>query len=481
MNRRTIGRRLPPRALIPTAIAVLFLFSCATLANGSFAGHVLGAARGLEAGTAGIKGPVLDVTGNLLAVEEESSGTVFAIRVTDADARGQRPGMVVQASGSFLHGILEAQKLSSAGGDPWPPPRALEAAHPGIEHVILIVQENHSFDNYFGTYPGADGLPDGITVEGVAPFHLPSPISRNMPHGRSTARSAVDEGEMDRFVSAERSRDTMGYYDGSDIPNYWAYARHFALADRFFSSAMGPSLPNHIYCVAATSEGVTTNLDRPPGEGFTFPSLPESLQAAGISWKCYVGGKDPMAFSALNPLAGFRSIRRDPSLKARMVRTASLFRDLRDGSLPSVSWVFPSPEESEHPLSDVQVGMWYVTEVVNAVMKSPYWPNTVVVVTWDEYGGFFDHVAPPRVDEAGFGPRVPALVISAYARAGAVDHTSYDFASVLRLIEDTFHVAPLGPRDAQAASMAGALDPGQAPLAPLIIDRYLPDGTPYPK
>jgi phospholipase C len=439
--------------------------------NGSFAGHLLGAARGFEAGIAGITGTIVDITGTLLTVHEERSGTVFCVRVTASDAGRLRAGMSVQVSGRFSHGTLVSQGMREAGGKPWPPPRAIEESPGRIEHVIVLMQENHSFDNYFGTFPRADGLPRGLAIEGVAPFHLPSPISRNMPHSLSAARTAVNGGAMNRFVSAEGSPDTMGFYDERDIPNYWAYARRFTLADRFFCSAMGPSLPNHLYSVAAYSGGVTSNADEPPGEGFDFPSLPDRLQAAGISWYCYAGGRDPLAFSALNPLAGFRTIRHDPLMKARLVKTASFFRDLRDGTLPSVSWVFPSAEESEHPLSDIQVGMWYVTAVANAVMKSPYWLSTVIVVTWDEYGGFFDHVSPPQVDAAGDGPRVPALIISPYARAGFVDHTSYDFASVLRFIEDTFDLSPLGSRDGSASSIAGALDPGQTPLPPFIVDQ----------
>ncbi len=471
MTHRPYRARVPPQALIFTGLAVLCLYSCATMMNGAFAGHLLGAARGFEAGTAGITGTIVDITGALLSVHEESSGTVFCVRVSPDDAARLEPGMTVQVSGGFSRGILQARDLKGAGGMPWHPRRAPEVRPGRIEHVILLTQENHSYDNYFGTFPGADGLPKNIAVEGVVPFHLPSPISRNMPHSLSAARAAVNGGRMDRFVSAEGSPDTMGFYDERDIPNYWAYARHFTLADRFFCSAMGPSLPNHLYSVAASARGVTSNLKNPPGGGFDFPSLPDRLQAAGVSWTCYAGGKDPWDFSALNPLAGFLTIRNDPSMNAHLVKTTSFFRDLRDGTLPSAAWVFPSGEESEHPLSDIQVGMWFVTAVVNAVMKSPYWLNTVIIVTWDEYGGFFDHVSPPQVDEAGYGPRVPALVISPYARPGYVDHGVYDFTSVLRFMEDTFGVAPLASRDGRASSIAAALDLDQAPLPPLIIDR----------
>ena len=305
--------------------------------------------------------------------------------------------------------------------------RARKSSPGRIQHVILLMQENHSFDNYFGTYPGADGLPKGLAVEGVAPFHLPSAISRNMPHSVSTARAAVNGGPWIGSCPRKDPRIRWAITMRRTSPTTGRTRRRFALADRFFCSFMGPSLPNHLYSVAASAGGMTSNVRNPPGGGFDFPSLPIACRPPASRGNAYVGGKDPLAFSALNPLAGFQNDQAGLSLKRRLVNTASFFQDVRDGSLPSVSWVFPSGEESEHPLSDVQVGMWYVTSVLNALMKSPYWMNTVVVVTWDEYGGFFDHVPPPQVDETGYGPRVPALIISPYARAGFVDHTDHGF------------------------------------------------------
>jgi phospholipase C len=274
---------------------------------------------------------------------------------------------------------------------------------------------------------------------------------------------------MDRFVSAERSHQTMGFYDGSDLPNYWTLAQHFTLADRFFSSYLGPSLPNHLYLFAAQSGGETANRSRPPRGGWTFPALTDRLDAAGISWKCYDGSSPPRPFSAMDPLAGFRNVGQNEAALSRIVPNTELFLDLRDGNLPSVSWVLPNAEESEHPMTDVRVGMWYVTAVANALMKSPCWRNSVLVVTWDEYGGFFDHVAPPRVDGDGYGIRVPALIVSPYARQGHVDHTVYDFASILRLIENRFGLEPLADRDRNASDLGAALDLSQQPLAPLLI------------
>jgi phospholipase C len=277
---------------------------------------------------------------------------------------------------------------------------------------------------------------------------------------------------MDQFIPAEKSVDTMGYYDGTDIPNHWAYAQHFTLCDHFFSSLAGPSLPNHLYMVAAQSGGVVDNLKNPPTGGFNFPTMAELLGAHQVGWKYYIG-MDPQAFHLWNPLAGFKSFMSSQELRSHLVSSDQYFRDLRDGTLPAVAWIVPNFDESEHPPADIQVGMWYVTDLVNALMKSPYWQNTALVITWDDYGGFYDHVAPPQVDQYGLGPRVPALIVSPYAHAGFVDHTPYEFCSVLHFIEDQFKLPPLTARDHQANDLGMTLDPAQRPLAPFLISGRL--------
>jgi phospholipase C len=455
------------RAAAAAVAAVILLSSCTTFANSTLAGNLLGAARGVAVSTAGISGTVLDITGTTAVIQDQSSGTIFTVRLPVPDGTAAIPGRTVNVTGFLSDGVLDARTLRVTGGTPWPDPVARTPGR-GVNHVIFLMQENHSFDNYFGTFPGAEGLPSGCAVEGVSPFHLSSAVTQNLPHSQRVAREAVNGGRMDRFVTAEGSRDTMGYYDRTDIPNYWAYAERFTLADHFFCSAIGPSLPNHLFAVSAQSEGVTTNIQRPPGDGFTAPSLPDRLDEAGASWKCYVGENDPQAFSALNPLSGFATFRRSNRLREHLVGAASLFRDLRDGTLPDAAWVFPNGEESEHPLTDIRVGMWYVTAVVNALMKSGYWKESVLVVSWDEYGGFYDHVTPPRTETGEYGPRVPALVISPYARAG-VDSTEYEFSSVLRFMEDRWGIAPLSSRDAHARSIGTALDMNQPPTPPLLI------------
>ncbi len=455
--------------LVTSALLCAITAACLDFGSG-LVGELGGVGRETQVKADGIRGTVLDVTGSLAAVKDEASRTIFAVVIPGPVVASLRPGMVVDIAGSMDRGVLRAQKVSISGGAPWPAAVAPAEDQDRIQHVIFLLQENHSFDNYFGSFPGADGIPAEITVEGVAPFHQTSPRTGNLPHGMTTVRAAVDGGAMDRFVSAERSRDTMGYYDNRDIPNYWAYARRFTLADRFFCSSTGPSLPNHLFALAAQAGNVVVNTLKAPAGGYAFPSLPERLQAAGVSWKVYDGGARPGSFSPLDPFSGFGSYQKSDEIRSGLVPTSQLFIDLRSGRLPAASWVFPDPEESEHPITDIRVGMWYVTTVVNALMKSPYWKTTVLVVSWDEYGGYYDHVSPPAVDAQGYGLRVPALIISSRAREGYVDHTTYDFASVLRLMESLFGVDPLSSRDAAAQDISGALDMSRPPLRPFVIE-----------
>jgi len=296
---------------------------------------------------------------------------------------------------------------------------------------------------------------------------------------------------MDGFVWAEGSPYTMGYLDERDIPNYWAYARRYTLNDRFFSSLSGPSLPNHVYTVAAQSGGLVENvmsverlkevMDDP--DGFSFASMVDLFSKANVSWKYYVetipqsvphpGGPlwdpDPKKFSLWNPLPGFAKIRNDPSLMAHLVSQDEYIRDLREGTLPNIAWLIPSFEDSEHPPSPVAQGMWYATRLVNALMQSRYWNDSVIFLTWDDYGGFYDHVPPPQLDAFGYGPRVPLLVVSPYAKPNYVSHQTADFTSMLKFIEERFGLGHLTARDHYACDLGDAFDFAQAPNPPFVI------------
>lgn len=330
----------------------------------------------------------------------------------------------------------------------------------------------------------------------VKPFHVTHAAVCDLHHEWQYAHAAWDNGRMDGFVWAEGTPYTMGYYNQKEIPNYWAYARHYVLGDRFFSSLNGPSMPNHVYTVAAQSGGLITNvcsvkyeLDELKSimddkDGFSFASMVNLLAQHHISWKYYVESRGPIPHLAdpchvyypkpkqlglWNPLPGFKSVRDNPSLMSRIVNLNEFETDLKQGTLPAVSWLIPDFQDSEHPPSPVTQGMWHVTRLINAVMRSRYWAHTAIFLTWDDYGGFYDHVPPPQVDAYGYGPRVPLIVISPYAKHGYVTHQVGSLTSMLRFVEERFNLPYLTARDHYTSDMSDAFDFNQTPNTPLII------------
>ncbi|MGD0478184.1 MAG: alkaline phosphatase family protein [Nitrososphaerales archaeon] len=416
-----------------------------------------------------------------------------------------------------------------------------------IGHLIFIVQENHSFDNYFGTYPGANGLPPGISVPvnpngttgpTISPFHLNtsqqvdiigdelppgvsdpdqlaslasndttsvSPfqfldegIAGDLSHAWKVAHIDYDQGKMDGFVAGEGTPLTMGYYGRNDIPNYWAYADRFVLDDDFFSSLMGPSLPNHLYIASGANGptnmtdswivggGIVDNPGSYPGSlqgvDLGWSTLAQQLSESNTTWKWYDGDAQPRAPSIWNVLPLFDYFQKNPDqLREHVQGTASFVADILNGSLPAVSWVIPGAwvpptypagckgvSPSEHPPARIDCGMDYVTYLINQVMQSSYWQSTAIVLTWDDYGGFYDHVAPPQVDRYGEGFRVPTLVISPWAKPHYIDHTMYEFASLIKLADKIFNLPPTEPRVTSADDMMNSFDFLQSPQQPLI-------------
>jgi phospholipase C len=377
-----------------------------------------------------------------------------------------------------------------------------------IRHIIIIMQENRSFDTYFGTFPGADGIPmhNGVPTvcvpdpgagNCVRPYYDSNDRNRGGPHSAKAAIAAIDGGKMDGFVSvAERGRrgcrdadapncrggtEVMGYHDGRDLANYWRYARDFVLQDRLFEPNASWSLPQHLFLVSEWSawckrvgdptscENELQSPDYPPdfrsssprfqapGTGrpdYAWTDLTYLLHAHRVSWAYYVmagtepdcaNGRDdcgPVQQKAKtpgiwNPLPFFDTVKRDGEL--------GNIRDLRefytaaaDGTLPAVVWICPAGPYSEHPPGLVSRGQAYVTGLVNAVMRGPQWTSTAIFLTWDDWGGFYDHVVPPRVDENGYGLRVPGIVISPYARRGTIDHQTLSHDAYVKFIEDDF-------------------------------------------
>jgi phospholipase C len=423
-----------------------------------------------------------------------------------------------------------------------------------IQHVIVLMQENRSFDSYFGTYPGAHGIP---MSNGVPTVCVPDPSSGGCqrpyvnhaddqgggPHGAAAAVRDVAGGKMDGFVAAAESAqkncvdpnsaacatgpmDVMGYHTRRDIPNYWSYAQNFVLQDRMFEPNASWSLPEHLFQVSEWSAtctrhnvpaSCTNSLSQakpwPPTDWRKYPArspntptyawtdLTYLLRKNNVSWRYYVAaGTEPdctndQQVSCIpkpqqattpgiwNPLPYF-----DTVVNAHQVgniqSVANFYTAAKSGTLPAVSWIVPSGDVSEHPPSSVSAGQSFVTSVVNAAMHSPDWSSTAIFVGWDDWGGFYDHVVPPAVDQNGYGLRVPGLVISPYAKHGFVDHQTLSFDAYVKFIEDDFlHGQRLDPSTdgrpdprpnvRENASILGDLaadfDFNQPPRAPLIL------------
>jgi phospholipase C len=373
-----------------------------------------------------------------------------------------------------------------------------------IKHVVVIMQENRSFDSYFGTYPGADGIPSGVCVPRrfggpcVGPFHDRNDSNLGGPHAQANALADINGGAMDGFV-AEQQRgrrgcertfdpacgrnggrpDVMGYHNGADIPNYWSYARNFVLQDRMFEPNASWSLPEHLFQVSEWSATCSqrgnpmscVNNDANPTDppdfqrryGARAVSIPDYawtdltylLHKYNVSWAYYVfKGSEPdcendaaIACSPVrqspktpgiwNPLPYFTTVRQDRQL-GNIQSLTNFFDAAKAGKLPAVSWVTPNGRVSEHPPALVSAGQTFVTGVINAIMRSPDWDSTAIFLSWDDWGGFYDHVVPPIVDVNGYGLRVPGLVISPYARQGLIDHQTLSFDAYVKFIEDDF-------------------------------------------
>ncbi len=358
-----------------------------------------------------------------------------------------------------------------------------------IKHVIVIMQENRSFDSYFGTYPGADGLPTShghftVCVPNPAtrqcdyPYHDPSLVNVGAKHTAWAAVGDINGGRMNGFIAEAQatgghaSTDVMGYHDAREIPNYWTYADDFVLQDHLFEPVASWSLPAHLFtvsewsanCTSAAPSSCVNDLNQgnlPPHQ----PHLPHSTEFAWtdltylmythrVSWAYYVAPGDqpdcaddsalcnatpqgPATPGIWNPLPNFETVRVDHQM-GNIQSTSRLFAAARTGALPAVAWVIPSRGTSEHAPASIGRGQAYVTKIINAIMRSRDWSSTAIFLTWDDWGGFYDHVRPPRVDENGYGLRVPGLVISPYARRGYIDHQTLSFDAYNTFIEDDF-------------------------------------------
>lgn len=375
-----------------------------------------------------------------------------------------------------------------------------------IEHFIVLMQENHTFDNYFGTYPGADGIPEGTCMpvdpfdkkntECIEPFHIGSRPSEDLDHSLTTFKLQYNDGKMDGFIYALNQRNqngamSMAYYDDRDLPYYWNLADEYVLFDKFFTSDHGGSFANHMYWVAAQQGGSRVSPD-----GYDLVTIFDRLEERGISWKFYVQNYDPnINYRTAGQILGNRASQviwvpllniprflDDPELSSHIVDLNEYYTDLENGTLPAVAYIVPSGA-SEHPPGSVQSGQKFVKSLIQALMRSGAWESSAFLLVYDDWGGWYDHVPPPQIDEFGYGMRVPALMVGPYVRRGYVDSTQLEFTSILKFIEDNWNLKPLTKRDANANSLASAFDFSQSPREPVLIpfERVVPEHRVEPR
>jgi len=389
----------------------------------------------------------------------------------------------------------------------------------------MIMQENRSFDSYFGVYPGAIGIPmnqgvptvcvpDPMAGDCVKPYVMHRDSGQGGPHTNPASARDIDHGKMDGFIAEAETRckpgggacpalDVMGYHTGTDIPNYWAYAKNFVLDDMMFESDHSWSLPSHLAltsgwsAVCRTQNPMScTNSPSPRHPTTTNPTpyawtdLTWLLHKNNVSWGYYL---DHGPQSSTNPsgvpqtwsvLPGFSDVHGD-NQTGNIQPLTNFMAQAKAGTLPQVSWIVPNVQDSEHPPALVSTGQAFVTGIINAVMSSRDWGSSAIFLAWDDWSGMYDNVVPPAADSLGYGIRVPGLVISPYARRGLIDSQTLSFDAYLKFIEDDFlGGARLDPRTdgrpdsrpdvrenlPQLGDLTKDFNFSQAPLPPLILD-----------
>lgn len=349
-------------------------------------------------------------------------------------------GTVAGMSIAFNAGLLATTNTTaSAHGDSTQNP---------IQHVLVACQENRTFDNYYGYYPnaGSFGVPENYAQPdgkggSVKPYHFPIPITNDVTHSWQAIHSEWHNGAMDGVYTTD-GIGAMGYYDGSDLAYYYSLADQFTLCGNYFCYQLGPTTPNRLALWSGTSGGNTTN--NVSGGQLDWPTIADLLDQYNISWKCYnlgLGtGSKPTLLEGYNALAYFKKWQNDPRL---YLPESTYYDDLNNGTLPQVSFLITESLISEHPPVDIQWGQSKMKQVITALMQSSAWNNSALFFTYDEGGGYFDHVAPPQVDAYGMGFRVPTLVISPYAKKGYVSGQLYEHSSILKFIERRFGLPTL--------------------------------------
>ncbi len=412
-------------------------------------------------------------------------------------------GIACQASGNLIPLGSSPSNPEPQSGQAAPNPLLAEARQK-IKHVVIIMQENRSFDSYFGTYPGADGIPaqnghftvcvpDPASGTCMAPWHNPADLNYGGPHGALNAKADINNGQMDGFIAqaekaitgcqathapncgGEGAKDVMGYHDAREIPNYWTLAHSYVLQDHLFEPNSSWSLPQHLFMVSEWAARCTQAGDpmscindlngtalppdfaparNLPPPDYAWTDLTYLLFKSKVSWRYYVQTgaqpdcgndaadcppvhQDARTPGIWNPLPFFDTVKADNQL-GNITDVTNYYQDARSGNLPAVSWITPSQPNGEHPPALLTDGQAWTASLIDAAMQGPDWDSTAIFLSWDDWGGFYDHVVPPVVDQNGYGLRVPGLVISPYARRGFIDHQVLSHDAYVKLIEDLF-------------------------------------------
>jgi phospholipase C len=390
-----------------------------------------------------------------------------------------------------------------------------------IKHVVILIQENRTFDNIFAGFPGADTRMYGYTHKNAKVVLQPIAFhpEQDMVHNFTPAVDAVNGSKMNGFDLVEfddgRPAGTYpySYLERSEVAPYWTMAKTYTLADHLFPTELGPSFTSHLALIAGTTSlsvdpdeaeaDVPTNspwgCDAPPNTSTStvnakrvvsalgpfpcfneFHTMADILDGGNVSWKYYApkmsanyGGALWTTFDAIS------EVRYGPDWAAHMVTPqTTILTDAAKGRLASVTWVVPDWKDSDHPAAESDTGPSWVASVVNAIGKGPQWKTTAIFIVWDDWGGWYDNVPPPQLDYRGLGIRVPYIIVSPYARAHHVVHTKYEFGSILKFIEQTFGLPPIGSiaqgyTDQRATSIAGSFDFTRKPHAFVpIAQRY---------
>jgi phospholipase C len=397
---------------------------------------------------------------------------------------------------------------------PSPEGSASPSPPPGtIDHIVIIVQENRTVDDLFNGLPGANTVTQGKTsTGGMAPLKpIPLEAPYDLGHSHSDFRVEYDGGAMDGFdlvaVLPEPGYSptpdsAYGYVPHSESAPYFQMAERYAFADEMFQTNQGPSFPSHQYLIAGTSipqtgsalldsEDVTKygntgrdgGCDAPPGASVqlidqsgnesqtTFPcfehqTLPDLLDAHSVAWKYYT----PKPYYIWSGVDAIQHLRYGPDWVNVVSPETQILTDINKGRLPSVSWVVPTADNSDHSGQQTNTGPSWVASIVNAVGQSPYWNTTAIFVTWDDWGGWYDHVRPQIFNSYELGLRVPLIVISPYARSGFVSHKQHEFGSILKFVEERFSLGSLGYTDARADDLGDCFDFSQPPLPFVTIN-----------